>query len=163
MKLLNRRHLQQVGQDASSQLVVIAVKLGNLALLDLVDECLTTVIVDIVVLELQLLQGLALLHQICDKFGTDRGDLVIGKDQRLELLLLLVRKGANNDLNTFIADGVASEIENSNGFAVSHGRLQFLDTAEADIVALEAQNLEILLILQGFAESSGTIREHTII
>ena len=50
VKSLNWGHLEQVSQDLTRELVVIAVKLGNLALLDLVDECLATVVVDFVVL-----------------------------------------------------------------------------------------------------------------
>lgn len=63
MQSLDWGHLQKVGKDLTSELIVITVQLLDLAFLNLGDEGLSTRIVNIIVLELKLLQCVALGHQ----------------------------------------------------------------------------------------------------
>jgi len=109
------------------------------------------------------LQSVALLHELRDHGGTGRGDLVVSKDESLQLLLLLVRKSLHDDLDTLVTDMVASEVEDSNSLAVGESSLELLHARKADIISLKAQDLKVLLILEGLAQSGGTIREHTVI
>lgn len=163
VQALDRSHLEQVSQDLTSQLVVVTVELLNFALLDLSDESLSTRVVDVIVLKLELLQGVALFHQLDDVLGTSRRNLVVSEDDSLQLLFLFVGQRVNDDLNTFVLNVIASEIQNSHGLGVSQSGLELLDTAEANIVTLKAEHFEELLVLEGLAESSGTIGEHTIV
>jgi hypothetical protein len=143
--------------------VVITVKFGNLALLDLVDKSRAACVVNFVILQLQFLQSTALLHQLSNHLGTDGGHLVVSDDQRLQLLLLLVAEGLNDDFDTLITDVVASKVQNSHSLAVSQSSLKLFNSTKTNIVTLEAQNLEVLFILEGLAECSSTIREDTIV
>lgn len=81
----------------------------------------------------------------------------------MQLLLLLVGQRVNDDLDTFILDVIASEIENSHGLRISQSGLELLDATEANVVTLKAEHLEELLVLESLPESSGAIGEHTIV
>jgi hypothetical protein len=50
VETLDWSHLEQVSEDLTSQLVIVAVKLGDLTLLDLIHQSLTTIVVNFVVL-----------------------------------------------------------------------------------------------------------------
>jgi hypothetical protein len=143
--------------------VVIAVKFGNLALLDLVDKSRAACVVNFVILQLQFLQSIALLHQLSNHLGTNGGYLVVSDDQRLQLLLLLVAEGLNDDFDALITDMVASKVQDSHSLAVSQSSLKLFNSTKTNIVTLEAQNLEVLFILESLAECSSTIREDTIV
>ena len=138
VELLNGSHLEQISEDLASQVIVITVKLGNLALLDLVDKSLATCVVDFVVLHLQFLQSIALLHQLSNHLGTNRANFIVSNNQRLQLLLLLIAKGLHDNFDALIADVIASKVQNSYGLAVSQSSLELLNTAETNIITLEA-------------------------
>lgn len=92
-----------------------------------------------------------------------RGDFVISDNQSLQLLLLLITEGLDNNFDSLIANVITSEVKNSHSLAVGQSSLEFLDTGEADVITLEAQDLEVLLVLKSLAEGSSSVREHTVI
>jgi len=71
MQTLDGGHLEQISQNCAGELIVIAIKLLNLSLLNLIDESLSTCVVNVVVLELQFLEGSGLFHKATDLLGTD--------------------------------------------------------------------------------------------
>jgi hypothetical protein len=92
VKTLNWSHLEKIRQDCASKLIIIAIKFLDLALFDLVDQSLTTIIIDVVVLKLEFLKRWSLIHKADNLFSTNGSNFIISQNKSLKLLLLLIRK-----------------------------------------------------------------------
>ena len=71
VKSLDWCHLQQISENRARQLIVIAVELSNASFFDLGHQCLSTSVINFVILQLKLLQGGTLIHQVANGLCTN--------------------------------------------------------------------------------------------
>jgi len=147
----------------ASQVVIVTVELRNLPALDLLNKRFTAFVVDFVILQLKLLQSVALLHKLCDHLSAHRRDFVVSKNQGLQLLFLFVCQCCNNNFDSFVSDVVASDIEDPHGLGVGQRSLQLLHSRETDVVPLQTEHLEVLFVLKSLAKRSSTVGEDAVV
>lgn len=107
VEALDRHNLQQVCQHLPCKMIIVAVELLDASLLHLPNQCEPPFVFDFVILKLELLQRRALVHKHADLTRACIGDFVVGKNDRLQLLLLLARERVYDYLHARVGDAIS--------------------------------------------------------
>jgi len=110
--------IEKSSKDLAGNLVSIDIELVEVATLDDANEDLSSIVVDVVVLNHKLSQGWALRDQLADQGASVVCDVVFSQAERRKLLLLLVLECVSNHLDSLITDVVSRKIELSDCLTV---------------------------------------------
>ena len=118
VQVSQRQKVEEVGQGFTADLVIVNVNIAEVALaLENLDQLIGTIVIDLIVAQLQLFQGMALTDKLTDSQASLTGDLVVGETKDMNALSLLVAKGLDNNFHSLISNIVSAQIQLLDSFA----------------------------------------------
>lgn len=162
IELADRDFDEERRQDLARYLVVVDVKFREVAVLDGVYELLSSTVVNLIVLKLNLSQSWASVDQVTDHDTALGCQTVFRQVERVQLLFLLVFESCGHNSDTFITDSIATKVQLSDSLRALQHAFKLTETFNANIVLSEGEHLKVALLSQRFAQGLGALGENTI-